>query len=153
MQKVLGLRRGGRLRIIPGVMFFALVLLSLSDSPALAQTQDQYGSQTTTQQTGNETTTADGTATIDDANRPNSDDFRCESFLRAVSDDRGALKAQYRGDQLVEHRFQQCLSGNVLTNTIPNRNLPFTGGPPLFAAGLICLWIAALGIVTRVLKP
>jgi hypothetical protein len=110
--------------------------------------------------TTGETTTADTntvnpvteTTTADNANRDGS--FRCEFFLRSVRDDRGALKTQYRGDEVVVQRFEQCLSGDVLANTIPKRNLPFTGGMPLLglaALGLASLVAGAsvLGVVMR----
>ncbi len=83
------------------------------------------------------TTANDGSGA---ANRDGS--FQCEFFLRSVRDDRGALKTQYRGDELVVQRFEQCLSGDVLANTIPDRNLPFTGGIPLL--GLAALGLASL---------
>jgi hypothetical protein len=73
--------------------------------------------------------------------------------LRTVSDNNGALKSQYKANQSFEHRFQQCLSGNVLTNTIPNRNLPFTGGIPLIALAafvLIALGVGATAFRTMV---
>ncbi len=71
---------------------------------------------------------------------------QCESFLRVVRDDRGALKAQYGGEELVVQRFEQCLSGDVLANTIPDRNLPFTGGmSPLLLAVAIGLAFIVVG--------
>jgi hypothetical protein len=69
--------------------------------------------------------------------------IRCESFLRVVRDDRGAVRAQYRDDELIVKRFEQCLSGDVLADTIPNRNLPFTGGMSL-------LFLAAIGLAAIV---
>jgi hypothetical protein len=198
MHKELGLRRGGRLLTILGIMFFALAVLGLSASPAFAQTdlydcpdfdyqedaqriydqdpsdpygldgdddgiacedlpsrgaqQDQYDNQTTTQQTGAETTTADDVANIDDANsaRSNSDNFRCDLFLRVVRDDSGALRHQYRdgngNDELIVQRFEQCLSGDVLADTIPNRKLPFTGGMSLLFLGAIGLAAIVAGV-------
>src|SRR3712207_2204487 len=57
-----------------------------------------------------ETTAADETA-FDNANRDGS--FLCESFLRVVRDDNGALRRQYRDgrgdDELVVQRFEQCV--------------------------------------------
>jgi hypothetical protein len=116
--------------------------------PSGAQ-QGQYSNETTTQQTVGETTTADDViadATIEDASSPDSENFQCEFFLRVVRDDRGALRAQYRDDELIVERFEQCLSADVLASTIPDRKLPFTGGPPvLFIPWLVAL--AAAGIV------
>ena len=102
-----------------------------------------------------EETTADATA-ADGANREGS--FRCDSFLRVVRDEDGALRAQYRDgrgdDELVVQRFEQCLEGDVLRNTIPNRLLPDTGGASLLglaAIGLASLVAGAsvLGAITR----
>jgi hypothetical protein len=88
-----------------------------------------------------ETTTANGGSGSDSVR--NADAFRCEFFLRSVRDDTGALKNQYRGDEVVVQRFEQCLSADVLASTIPDRNLPFTGGMPL-------LGLAALGLASMV---
>ncbi len=105
-------------------------------------------------------TTADVTADDvgDLANRGGS--FRCESFLRVVRDDDGALRRQYRDgqrrsdDELIVQRFEQCLELDVLRGTIPNKRLPDTGGAPLL--GLAALGIASLvagasvvGAITR----
>jgi hypothetical protein len=229
MHKELGLRRGGRLLTILGIMFFALALLGLSASQAFAQTdlydcpdfdfqedaqriydqdpsdpygldgdndgiacedlpsrsaqQDQYGDRVPTQQTGDldcddfatrgqaqaelakdrsdpHNLDADydgqaceelspGVAPTDEGSTENSSDSgarQCEFFLRVVRDDRGgALRDQYVGDELIVQRFEQCLSGDVLADTIPNRKLPFTGGMPLviFLAGIGLAAIAA----------
>jgi hypothetical protein len=73
----------------------------------------------------------------------NADAFRCEFFLRVVRDERGALRAQYRDgrgdDELIVQRFEQCLSEDVLAETIPDRQLPFTGGMSLLFLGAIGL--------------
>ena len=91
-----------------------------------------------------EETTADAAAG-DDANREGS--FRCDSFLRVVRDENGALRGQYRDgdgdDELIVQRFERCLEGDVLRNTIPNRLLPDTGGASL-------LGLAALGLASMV---
>jgi hypothetical protein len=114
--------------------------IACEDLPSRGATGGQYSSnQVATQQVGTQATTTDGAGTTDDANNPNSDNFRCESFLRVARDANGALRRQYRGDELVTQRFEQCLSGDVLMNTIPNRNLPFTGG-------ISTLWLAAIGL-------
>ena len=102
-----------------------------------------------------ETTGADET-TADEANRDGS--FVCESFLRVVRDENGALRAQYRDgngdDELIVQRFEQCLEADVLAGTIPKGELPFTGGAPLLhlaAIGLVSLvaGITVLGAATR----
>jgi LPXTG-motif cell wall-anchored protein len=102
-----------------------------------------------------EETTADAAAG-EDANREGS--FRCDSFLRVVRDENGALRGQYRDgrgdDELIVQRFERCLEGDVLRNTIPNRLLPDTGGASLLglaALGLASLVAGAsvLGAVTR----
>ena len=107
-----------------------------------------------------ETTATDSTATstanpVQEATTANSNadrmrdegSFRCDSFLRQVSDETGALRAQYRDgdrdDELIVQRFEQCLSGDVLAETIPDRNLPFTGGMPL-------LFLGAIGIASLI---
>jgi hypothetical protein len=59
--------------------------------------------------------------------------------LRVVRDDTGALHDQYRRDEAIVQRFEQCLSENVLADTIPNRALPFTGGMSLLFLGAIGL--------------
>jgi LPXTG-motif cell wall-anchored protein len=91
-----------------------------------------------------EETTADAAAG-EDANREGS--FRCDSFLRVVRDENGALRGQYRDgvgdDELIVQRFERCLEGDVLRNTIPNRLLPDTGGTSL-------LGLAALGLASMV---
>jgi hypothetical protein len=93
--------------------------------------------ETTTSETTTSTADAAETTTADNANRD--DSFRCEFFLRAVRDDRGNLRHQYRDDELIVQRFEQCVSGDVLRNTIPNRRLPFTGGMPLLGLGALGL--------------
>jgi hypothetical protein len=104
-----------------------------------APAQDDTVPDTTTTDTdaanlADETTAADANL---NANR--SEDFRCEFFLREVRDDMGALRAQYRDDELIVQRFEQCISADVLADTIPDRRLPFTGGSPfsLLAAGAL----------------
>ncbi len=80
------------------------------------------------------------------------DAFRCEFFLRAVRDDRGALRDQYVGDELIVQRFEQCLSEDVLAATIPDRRLPFTGGPLLPFGGGLLLVVAAAVLAGRIIR-
>jgi hypothetical protein len=47
---------------------------------------------------GNNTATADSASGVD---RSDSGSFQCESFLRVVRDDQGALRTQYRDDELI----------------------------------------------------
>jgi hypothetical protein len=118
----------------------AILILTLFFA-GVAGAQDTTTPETTTSTAqAQETTTADNNR-ADDAR--GADAFRCEFFLRAVRDDRGALKRQYQNDELIVQRFEQCVSGDVLRNTIPNRKLPFTGGMPLFG-------LAALGLVSLI---
>ena len=123
-------------------LFFAAVAGAQDDSteePATSTAEPAATSEATA-----EDTAADATA-ADDANRDGC--FRCDSFLRVVRDENGALRRQYRDgrgdDELVVQRFEQCLEGDVLRNTIPNRLLPDTGGTSL-------LGLAAIGLVSLV---
>ncbi len=243
MHNVFGLRPGGRLLTILGVMFFAQVLLGLSASPALAQTDrydcpdfdyqedaqriydqnpsdpygldddndgiaceslpsrgdsptgDQYDDQTNTQQADDldcadfstrgqaqaefakdrsdpnnldadndgqacedfdygSTTSGDTTNAAPDSTADREGSFRCEFFLHVVRDDGGALRDQYVGDELIVQRFEQCLSGDVLADTIPNRNLPFTGGMSLlFLAGVgLTAIVAGVSVLRAVMR-
>ncbi len=86
----------------------------------------------------------------DSANREGS--FQCEFFLRAVRDDRGALKAQYRGDEVVIQRFEQCLEADVLADTIPDKTLPFTGGPSLPFGGGVLLLVTGAALALRMFR-
>jgi hypothetical protein len=67
------------------------------------------------------------------------DAFRCDFFLHVVRDDRGNVRGQYRDDELIVRRFEQCLSKDVIADTIPRSRLPSTGGSPLalLAAGVL----------------
>jgi hypothetical protein len=111
-----------------------------------SQTENTTGTNTTNTSNLNtanpDTTTANANLNAD-VNRPNSGSFRCDLFLRTVSDDQGALRDQYRGNEQIVQRFEQCLSENVLADTIPNRNLPFTGGMSM-------LFLAAIGLAAVV---
>jgi hypothetical protein len=116
-----------------------------SGTVGTSQTENTTGTDTTNANTASpaaEVTTADANLNAN-TNRPNSGSFRCEFFLRTVTDDLGALRDQYRGNEQIVQRFEQCLSENVLADTIPNRNLPFTGGMSL-------LLIAAIGLAAIV---
>jgi hypothetical protein len=102
----------------------------------------------------NEATTANDGSNAESVRE--ADAFRCEFFLRTVRDEQGALRDQYRDDELIVQRFEQCLSEDVLADTIPDRNLPFTGGAPfsllaggaLLAAGLLLLGRRVIGGVS-----
>jgi hypothetical protein len=113
-----------------------------------SQTENTTGTNTTNTSNLNtanpDTTTANANLNAD-VNRPNSGSFRCDLFLRTVSDDQGALRDQYRGNEQIVQRFEQCLSENVLADTIPNRNLPFTGGMSLLFLGAIGLAAVVAG--------
>ena len=72
--------------------------------------------------------------------------------MRVVRDEQGALRDQYLDDELIVQRFEQCLSEDVLADTIPDRKLPFTGGPFLpFGAGLLLL-VAAAVLAGRIIR-
>jgi hypothetical protein len=75
---------------------------------------------------------------------------RCDFFLHVVRDEGGGVRDQYRDDELIVRRFEQCLSADVLTGTIPNRRLPGTGGPALL--GLAALGLASLVAGASVLR-
>jgi len=121
------------------VVVGAMLILTLFFA-AVAGAQDTTTSETTTStaDANLEATTANNADGASDA-----DAFRCEFFLRSVSDERGALKDQYDDDELIVQRFEQCVSGDVLVDTIPDRKLPFTGGMPL-------LGLAAIGLVSMI---
>jgi hypothetical protein len=51
--------------------------------------------------------------------------------LRVVRDDQGNVRHQYRDDDLIVRRFEECREREVLVGTIPKRKLPDTGGPQL----------------------
>jgi hypothetical protein len=125
------------LLVVAGAMFILTLFFA-----AVAGAQDTTTSETTTStaDAAQEATTADNN-NADGAR--GADAFRCEFFLRSVSDDTGALLNQYRGDELIVQRFEQCVSGDVLVDTIPDRKLPFTGGMPL-------LGLAAIGLVSLI---
>jgi hypothetical protein len=117
----------------------AFVLTLLFAVAAGAQDTTTSDTTTSTADAAREATTANNNA----SGARGADSFRCEFFLRSVSDERGALLGQYRGNELIVQRFEQCLSGGVLVDTIPDRKLPFTGGMPL-------LGLAAVGLVSLI---
>jgi hypothetical protein len=109
---------------------------------------DYGGAGVTSDGGGDITVTTDNTGSVDRS----ADAFRCDFFLHVVRDDLGNVRRQYRGDELIVRRFEQCLSDKVLADTIPNRRLPDTGGPLLpllFAGGLLA---AGLGLGWRTIK-
>ena len=134
-------------------LFFAAVAGAQEDTTE--ETTTSTADPAATSEATAEETTADAAAG-EDANREGS--FRCDSFLRVVRDENGALRGQYRDgrgdDELIVQRFERCLEGDVLRDTIPNRLLPDTGGASLL--GLAALGLASmvagasvLGAVTR----
>ena len=139
----------------------AVLILTLFFA-AVAGAQETTTPETTSTTPATNTSTAAQEATTADANSNagesvrEADSFRCEFFLRTVRDDTGALRAQYRDgdrdDELVVQRFEQCVSGDVLADTIPNRNLPFTGGPLLPSGGGLLLLVAAAILAGRIIS-
>jgi hypothetical protein len=97
-----------------------------------------------------ELTTADDGSNAESVRE--ADAFRCEFFLRVVRDERGALRDQYRDDELIVQRFEQCLSEDVLADTIPDRQLPFTGGLSLPFGGGLLLLVAAVALAGRIIR-
>jgi hypothetical protein len=75
------------------------------------------------------------------------DAFRCDFFLHVVRDDQGNVRHQYRDDELIVRRFEQCLSEDVLRDTIVNRRLPDTGGPPLLLLGSLAAALVGAGLL------
>ena len=72
------------------------------------------------------------------------DNFRCVDILRIA-------RNPGRGQYISSQHFEECLSGDVLANTIPNRRLPGTGGPlPLLFGG--ALLAAGLALGGRLIK-
>jgi hypothetical protein len=136
----------------------AVLILTLFFA-AVAGAQETTTPETTSTSPATSTSTAEQEATTDDANSNadgvrEADNFRCEFFLRTVRDDTGALRAQYRDgdrdDELIVQRFEQCVSGDVLADTIPDRRLPFTGGMPLL--GLAAIGLASLVVGGAMLR-
>ena len=133
--------------ILPGVAGATLILTLFFAVVAGAQettAQTAAPETTSTASAAQETTTADNNNSNNGRN--NADAFRCEFFLRQVSDEGGTLRHPYRGDELIVQRFEQCLSGDVLRNTIPNRRLPFTGGMSLVGLAAIGLVFVVVGV-------
>lgn len=91
-----------------------------------------YGTSGTSAQGGE--SGEDTTATAEDASGAEEQSAdagfaRCDFFLHVVRDEAGGVRDQYRDDELIVRRFEQCLSEDVLKDTIVNRKLPDTGGP------------------------
>jgi LPXTG-motif cell wall-anchored protein len=77
----------------------------------------------------------------------NADAFRCDFFLHVVRDEGGNVRHQYRDDELIVRRFEQCLSKDVLRDTIVNRKLPDTGGTPLLVLGSLAAALVGAGLL------
>jgi hypothetical protein len=69
--------------------------------------------------------------------------------LRVVRDVRGNVRHQYQSDELIDRRFEQCPSEDVLADTIVKGRLPGTGGPsPMLVLGIAAVALGAVvGIV------
>jgi hypothetical protein len=146
-----------RSRMFLPVVAGAMLILTLFFA-AVAGAQENTTSETTTStaDAAQEVTAADNNNNADRAR--GADSFRCDFFLRQVSDENGVLFRQYtdgdREDELIVQRFEQCVSGDILVDTIPDRKLPFTGGMPLLglaAIGLVSL-IAGVAVLRAVLR-
>jgi hypothetical protein len=95
--------------------------------------------------TGAETTTGED-ANAAEGESAGAGFARRELFLRVVIDERGNVREQYRGDELIVRRIEECREGEVLKGTIVNSKLPDTGGPPpLLALGLLSTGLVAAG--------
>ena len=134
----------------------AVLILTLFFA-AVAGAQETTTPETTSTSPATSTSTAEQEATTADANSNadgvrEADNFRCEFFLRTVRDDTGALRDQYRDDEVIVQRFEQCLSEEVLADTIPDRNLPFTGGALLPSGGGLILLVAAAILAGRIIR-
>ncbi len=135
-------------------LFFAAVAGAQDDSteePTTSTAEPAATSEATAEDTSLDAAAEDGG---DAVNRDGS--FRCDSFLRVVRDENGALRSQYRDgrgdDELVVQRFEQCLEAEVLAGTIPDKTLPFTGGPSLPFGGGALLLVAGAALALRVIR-
>jgi hypothetical protein len=161
-------RRSHRGRLLPVVFAALWVITLIFAAPALAQA-DQYacasfGSQESAlaelerdpSDPSNLDPDDDGQACEDydygtTGESPQADDTGAETttgelFLRVVIDERGNVREQYRGDELIVRRIEECREGEVLKGTIVNSKLPDTGGPPpLLALGLLSTGLVAAG--------
>jgi LPXTG-motif cell wall-anchored protein len=146
-------------RFLP-VVAGTILILTLFFAAAVAAQETTGETTDTTADPATTDATADATAdaALEDGTANREGSFRCDSFLRVVRDENGALRGQYRDgrgdDEQIVQLFEQCLEGDILANTIPNRLLPDTGGAPLLglaAIGLATLVAGAsvLGAVTR----
>ncbi len=135
------------LPVVAGTILI-LTLFFAAAAGAQEDTTEETTTNTADPAATSEATAEDATA-ADNADRDGS--FRCDSFLRVVRDENGALRRQYRDgdDELVVQRFEQCLEADVLRDTIPNRLLPDTGGAPLL--GLAAIGLASMVAGTSVL--
>jgi hypothetical protein len=150
-------RVGVRSRMVLPVVVGAMLILTLFFAAvAGAQETASPDATTSTADANLEATTAEANSNADGAR--GADSFRCDFFLRQVSDEDGILFRQYsdgdRDDELIVQRFEQCLSGDVLVDTIPDRRLPFTGGMPLLGLAIIGLvsMIAGAAVLRAVMR-
>jgi hypothetical protein len=91
---------------------------------------------------------ADAEAQTADVSNADAVFARCDFFLRVVRDEGGGVRHQYRDDELIVRRFEQCLSEDVIAGTIVNRKLPDTGGPPLLLVpGFLAIALVGAGIL------
>jgi hypothetical protein len=153
---MVGVQRRSLVTLVVTSFVLTLLFSVLAGAAGALQAQEQYGQETPAQEaTTPDTTTED---VIDqaaqDAQQSDSqnrdDSFQCVSFLRVVRDDQGNLRRQYLNDDLIVQRFEQCLEGEVLKSTIPDEDLPYTGGVPLL--GLAALSLASLVAGASVLR-
>jgi hypothetical protein len=110
-------------------------------------------------QTADDFTGANGANGVDRAEGA----FRCELFLR-VEDDNGfdgrfgrrhhaGFLQYFDGDEdLLVQRIEQCREREVLADTIPDRRLPGTGGPPLALLAAGVLLVSGLGAGASVFR-
>jgi hypothetical protein len=154
---------GVQRRPLVALVVTSLVLTVLFTIPAgaAAAQEGQY----TREEPAQESTAPDTTAqdAIDQAareaqeaqqadNQQRDGSFQCVSFLRVVRDEQGNLRRQYLDDDLIVQRFEQCLEGEVLKSTIPDEDLPYTGGTSLFLLAGGALLITGLLVSRQVIK-
>ncbi len=139
---------------LPVVAGTILILTLLFAAAAGAQegTTEETTTNTADPAATSEATAQDATAADSGGSANRDGSFRCDSFLRVVRDENGALRRQYNGDEMVVQRFEQCLEGDVLANTIPNRLLPDTGGPSLPVGGGVLLLVVGTALALRMIR-